>query len=102
MPSFSPKDYGSMGLGYAKWQSMMGMSDKTPWGAEETPAPVAPPAAVPKTDTAIIAPTPVVPPMKLGGTFGAAPTTTFGLPPLPSLGNQPMSLEDAIKKSFED
>lgn len=104
MANFSPTDYGKIGLGYANWQSMIGMSDKTPFGFaddqnENKVAPVEPPT---KIDATVAPPDYSVPPMSMPSTFGVAPKATFGLPPLPNISMQPMSLEDSIKKSFED
>lgn len=43
MADFMPKDFGSMGLGYANWRKMAGL-DKSPFPSNEQSGGVAPPS----------------------------------------------------------
>lgn len=99
MAAFDPKDWGKIGLSYANWQSMAGMSDKNPFGpAYEQPKPAQPvevDAVMPPVDYSV---KPAVPPT---GGLGAAPQVGLGLPKLPSLGAQTPTLSDAFKQYYD-
>ena len=101
MANFQPSDFGNIGLSYANWQKMAGISDTQPFGAaDEQPEqkPVQPlkiDAAMPPVDYSI---KPAVPPT---GGLGASSQSGVVLPKLPSLGAQTSTLSDAFKQYYD-